>query len=94
MKTKNVIMMAMFIIAVSVSVTAAQEKTNYIISGEVASFYPAAVNRQFIRNDKWLFELKETEAKYSCPLTEVQPFTLELRAPNTGTGIRPVIVND
>jgi hypothetical protein len=91
MKTKNVIMMAMFIIAVSV--TAAQEKTHYIIvktaKGEVASFNPAAVNQQIIEGTNWVFELK-TGARYSYPLAEVLLFTVQLRNPNTGTGVQPV----
>jgi hypothetical protein len=95
MKTRNVLLiLAMFIIAVSAN---AQDKTNYIIvktiNGEVASFYPAAVERQFIENNNWVFELK-TGTKYSYPLADVQPFTIELRAPNSGTGVQPVIAGD
>jgi hypothetical protein len=96
MKTGKFFLIAMLMgIGVSgATATAQTQKTSYIIvktaDGEVASFYPAAVNRQFIEDSNWVFELKETGAKYSYPLTEVQPFTVEQRSPGSGTGIQPV----
>jgi carbon monoxide dehydrogenase subunit G len=97
MNAKKSFLITMFIVGMGVSgatATAQMQKTNYIIvktaGGEVASFHPATVDRQFIENNNWVFELKETGARHSYPLAEVQPFTVESRTPGPGTGIRPV----
>lgn len=96
MKTKKILLIGMLIMGIGAS-GAAQEKASYIVvktaSGEVASFYPAAVKQQTIENNNWVFELK-TGAKYSYPLAEVQPFTVEPRILGSGTGIEPVAASD
>jgi hypothetical protein len=92
MKAGNFLLSLMFLTAIAVHATA-QDRISYIIvktaGGEVASFNPRAVNQQFIENSQWIFELK-SGARYSYPLTDVAPFTVEKRTPGSGTAVQPV----
>jgi hypothetical protein len=84
MKKMNLcLLMTVFLFGIDTIPLTAQEQINYIIvktsEGEIASFNPAAVNRQYIESEKWIFELKENNQQYSYPLEDVLPFTTEMR---------------
>jgi predicted peptidase len=80
---KKVIFCMVLVLGTGIIPLTAQEKISYIIvkstEGEIASFASSTINRVYIENGKWVFELKKTDQKYSYLLEEVLPFTTEDR---------------
>jgi hypothetical protein len=91
LRMKKMIFCMVFILGMNAVCLMAQEQVNYIIvssaNGEVASFNPSSINKLYIEEGKWIFEMKESGQKYDYSLEDILPFTMEMRSP---TSIDPI----
>ena len=85
------ILVVLSICMISYSTVSAEEKSMYVVvansNGEVAAFNTDSIKRQYISDEKWVFEMKGSGKEFSYPINDILPFMSELRDLSTGTEI-------
>lgn len=77
---------ALTFLFVGMNVVSLTAQENYIIvktaEEEIISFSPSSIERLYIENQQWVFELKGSEQQYRYPLGDILPFTMITRNPS------------
>ena len=93
-RLRTILFLVLNIFIISNFIISAEEKSTFVIvtnsTGEIAAINTDSIKRQYIADEKWVFEMKGSGNEFSYTINNTMPFISELRNSNTGTDILQV----